>query len=276
MERRGWRRGRVSRYFLGAVLGLAGCLPGGMIGLWIYSYQPLPEHLETCYALFWSAGDAAELRRLRADLSGPKRSPPAELHLKLGNLFYKHRLIPHARRHYMRVLEFQPGRPAAVFNIARTYERDREFKQALVYYEKAAELEPGDHRAFSSIGRICLNETDRIPCAIRAFSRVTELEPRHLKARIELGRALLRDDQHSAAAAEWATALKIDPTNVDVRWYRANLYSSVGQHADALREYKEYLKTERAIRIFTCVWPGPAPGWKKREMRSIITMKPAC
>lgn len=160
--------------------------------------------------------------------------------------------------------------------IAAEYLRRRETKNALTYYQQAAEIAPDDFEAQLQTGKLLLEQTNDLNGALQALQSAVALQPLHLEANLLLGDTLARMEVYPAALMVFEHVLdNIDNNNVHALTMAARM-KHLTDH-DVLAAVKMY---ERAVTIEPEnieVWKEFAEfakdhGMVDREIRALETL----
>ncbi|MGQ9789581.1 MAG: tetratricopeptide repeat protein [Armatimonadota bacterium] len=160
--------------------------------------------------------------------------------------------------------------------IAREYLRRRETKNALTYYQQAAEVAPDDFEAQLMTGKLLLEQTNDLNGAMQALQSAVALQPLHLEANLLLGDTLARMEVYPAALTVFEHVLdNIDNNNVHALSMTAQM-KHLTDH-DVLAAVKLY---ERAVTIEPeniQIWKELAEfakdhGMVDREIRALETL----
>ena len=164
----------------------------------------------------------------------------------------------------------EPGIPLAQFQLGVARARQRQYARAIAPLTRAAALEPHDMRAHYELG-LALYETgdlkgaaaqfsivaakrpewadaryslgsvyariDRVPDAIAELRAAIDLEPRHFRSNLLLGRILtLQGGAAAASIAHLRTAVEAQPSAREAHEFLADAYEKAGNGAEAARE----------------------------------------
>jgi tetratricopeptide (TPR) repeat protein len=106
-------------------------------------------------------------------------------------------------------------------------------------YTRAIALDPRHVAARVNLGRL-LQESGRPAEAVTQYRAALELEPRHATAAFDLGTALEDLGRRADAVAAYRRALDADETFADAHFNLARLYEQSGKRAAALRHLRAY------------------------------------
>ncbi|GBC96203.1 Beta-barrel assembly-enhancing protease [bacterium HR16] len=177
---------------------------------------------------------------------------------------------------WKRLAEEQPQNAQVRKWIAAEYLRRHETKNALSYYQLAAEIAPDDFEAQLMTGKLLLEYTNDLNGALQALQAAVALQPMHLEANLLLGDTLARLEVYPAALTVFEHVLdNIDNNNVHALRMTAQM-KHLTDH-DVLAAVKLY---ERAVTIDPEnieVWKELAEftkdhGMVDREIRALETL----
>jgi tetratricopeptide (TPR) repeat protein len=177
---------------------------------------------------------------------------------------------------WKRLAEEQPQNAQVRKWIAAEYLRRREVKNALTYYQQAAQIAPEDFEAQFQTGKLLLESTNDLNGALQALQAAVAIQPLHLEANLLLGDTLARLEVYPAALTVFEHILdRIDNNNVHALTMAAQM-THLTSH-DVLAAVKMY---ERAVTIEpenVQVWKEFAEftkdhGMVEREIRALETL----
>lgn len=177
---------------------------------------------------------------------------------------------------WKRLAQEQPHNAQVRKWIGAEYLRRREAKNALAYYEQAAQIAPDDFEAQLQTGKLLFQYTNDLNGALQALQAAVGLQPLHLEANLLLGDTLARLEVYPAALMVFEHVLdNIDNKNVHALTMTAQM-KHLTDH-DVLAAVKLY---ERAVSIEPenlQVWKEFAEfskdhGMVDREIRALETL----
>ena len=115
------------------------------------------------------------------------------------------------------------------------------FKEAIFYFKKAIEFNPGFTEAYYNLG-ITYEKLGKYKDSIEALERVIQLEPDHANAYYALGYAYYQLKKYNDAVAAFKQSIKIKPDNAFAHSKLGHVYILKGNE-EAAREHYEVLKT---------------------------------
>ncbi len=127
--------------------------------------------------------------------------------------------------------------PATLLAAIR-HQRAAHYAEAATLYREALADAPDHPHTLYLYGLLQLG-TGQAAAAVNGLGRAASLRPRHLAARLGLGRALLAEGHAADALAAADTVLAQEPGNVQALFLRGTALSTVGRHGDAIRVLRE-------------------------------------
>jgi len=121
-----------------------------------------------------------------------------------------------AARDYRLVLEKRPDFAPARRALAHFYLDQQRYEEALDEFDRLTSADQQDYDAHVSKAR-CLMALGRTDEAVEILEDVVDRAPRHVPARVQLGRAYLTRGQTEKAREELLQALKLEPQNETAR-----------------------------------------------------------
>jgi Tfp pilus assembly protein PilF len=133
---------------------------------------------------------------------------------------------------FRRVLDIDPGLPAAHLNLALALLYDSQFDAAEREARAASEQMPKSPQPPYVLGLIA-RASGRSTDAITWFRRVLALDPGDAGANIQLGQALVTEQQYVEAIALLQTAAKSEPFNASAAYALATALARAGRSAES-------------------------------------------
>jgi tetratricopeptide (TPR) repeat protein len=140
-----------------------------------------------------------------------------------------------------RLLEIQPGFPAALECLAFAALARREYDAAVPMWRVFLESHPNSFAGWFNCG-MALQKLGRYPEAAAAYSRAVGLNPESTHAQLNLGTVLHETEQWEPARTAYETALALDPTLKAARWNLALLCECRGELSRAEEAYSTLLE----------------------------------
>jgi tetratricopeptide (TPR) repeat protein len=110
---------------------------------------------------------------------------------------------------YEKVLELEPGHPAAHINLGTLHYNRQDYQRAEFHYRKAVESDPRYALAYFDLGNV-LDETGRVNEAIRAYDNALALAPTYADAHYNLALAYEKVRRPRMALRHWRAYVRLD------------------------------------------------------------------
>lgn len=115
---------------------------------------------------------------------------------------------------WQKAVELNPGEEKAHFNLGLALERAGRVDEAVVEYRKTVDLDPENSGAVTNLA-VALARTGRMDEAIRYFEQGVRIEPQSPKSHGNLAAALMEKGRTDEAVEQCRAALEIDPAYAD-------------------------------------------------------------
>jgi Tfp pilus assembly protein PilF len=125
---------------------------------------------------------------------------------------------------------------------AMQFERDRDDFKALLDYQRALLLAPGNVVLLNAVG-LCLFRLFRFEEAIETFDRAIRTSPAHAPSYVRKGNTLRMAGKHEDARLAYARALKLDPSNAEAHACLAAMTALEGNVEQARKHAERALGT---------------------------------
>ena len=109
-----------------------------------------------------------------------------------------------------RIAQLNPGSPEAHYNLARAYERVKDYVNAIAEYKKAIDLNPRFVEAYNNLG-ILFFRFNKLTEAEILFKQAVSLADTVARYHFNLGAVYARQGQLDQAKYHWQRALSLDP-----------------------------------------------------------------
>jgi tetratricopeptide (TPR) repeat protein len=133
----------------------------------------------------------------------------------------------------------QGATPEILTNLALELSKRGNYPLAILYLEKAIELNPNLKEAYNNLGKI-LNDLGRPDEALKYLNKALEIDPKYTSALVNRGIALALLGRYSEALEDLNKAVTLDPNNEKTWYNKALVHYILGQHNEA---YKCVLRT---------------------------------
>ncbi len=183
---------------------------------------------------------------------------------------------------FEKTVKINPEQYESHKQLAKLYEEDKRYSDAVAHLEKLASIAPGEDGIFFSLG-LNYSRIDKLKEAVEAYKRCIELSPGHVEARINLsrllferiedfddamtnieqllseyqaqltdfdrkyfsvslGRIYLYKERYEDAKRILENLLKSDPNHIDAHFYLGDTYFAMHMYHEAEKEYREVLR----------------------------------
>ncbi len=163
-------------------------------------------------------------------------------HGNLADVYLDHGSYDHARAHYIKALEANPGDPLIHYNYAVALLRMERYDEAATHFRMIKGKYSGDENVFIGLGTAQAKLGD-LPGAAEAFSKALKLNPVNKQTHFKLAVVLGETGMVDQAASHYREALRLDP---GFEQARRNLEHLLALHArlDATIEQVEAMLRE--------------------------------
>ena len=153
---------------------------------------------------------------------------------QLGVAQARRRQYPAAVSHLTRAIELQPDAMMAHYELGLALFETGDWKKAAGHFEIVASRMPKWADARFSYGSV-LARVSRVPEALIELRAALDLEPRHYRANLLLGRILTLQGQAAAGVPYLTRAAEAQPSSMEAQAFLADAYQALGRAADAQR-----------------------------------------
>jgi hypothetical protein len=165
----------------------------------------------------------------------------------------------------------EPTASQAQNNIGIYWQRAKEFEKALPFYEEAVRLNPRYARAYSNMGA-CYYDLKRYQESIPIYHKAIQSDPTFADAWYNLGNSWYMLGKYPIAQKFYSRAIELNPYYYAAYYNRAVCKGVLGQHNDALPDYKIAAKgghpqAQEALRRSNIRWDDAPviPGLPKKD-----------
>jgi len=144
-----------------------------------------------------------------------------------------------ARQH----IENNPTDFEAHYNLAAMLQARGASDEAVLHYQSALELRPGDAVVENALGAALLS-SGKIPGAIKHLSVATAVRPDYFDAHYNLGIALATAEEFARAAQEFAAAAKLKPEDSGAEANLGAAFAELGQNEQAIAHFRRALQLD--------------------------------
>ncbi len=126
-------------------------------------------------------------------------------------------------------------------NLGNAYYLDFKYKEALKAYDKAIEIKPDDHEAWTNKG-VALVDLGRHKEALKAYDKAIEIKPDMHKAWYNKGYALDDLCRYEEAIQVYNKAIEIKPDDDDAWTNKGVALAALGRYEEALKAYDKAIE----------------------------------
>jgi arylsulfatase A-like enzyme/Flp pilus assembly protein TadD len=155
--------------------------------------------------------------------------------LQLGVAYARERQYARAVPTLKKAVALQPENMFAHYELAVGLYETGDLGRAAQEFELVAARMPRWADARYSVGSVYAR-IDRVPDAVRELRAAIDLEARHFRGNLLLGRILTLQGQAAAALPYLRTATDVDPTSSEAHSFLADAYEKTGNTAEAVKE----------------------------------------
>lgn len=181
----------------------------------------------------------------------------------LGNVLLERGDVDEALVLYREAIEFDPENVRVNINLASALMEKGQYDEALEYANKANGMAP-DHPDFLYKRGSIYWRMRNVEAARADFERSVELDPKHAKARSNLGLVHALDGDYHTAIRLFHQALETEPDSVETLGALSNALIRLKRHDEAVEQLKKLIKVdpqnEMAIRLLRQAGQLPVPG----------------
>ncbi len=237
-------------YHLGLTLLRQGDLPRAVthLGIAAKNAPEEPEVLTNAAVAFFRAGNLAQASRLtQAALKRDRHFPDA--HLISARIRDEERKMGPALAHLKQYIALAPNPSPGFYLMGRIYARGADGKNAAIWLQKAAEVDPQNPEIHVALGRVYMElfGAMRMEDAIRSLKQAVTINPEHPVANYHLGRALMQAGRNEEAISSFQAALKTSPEPGPIHYDLGQTFLRLGRKDDA----EKHLSSHRAFQNYT-------------------------
>lgn len=151
------------------------------------------------------AGDSKAFKmQLKTDPNNP------EIHLNLGDVYYRAGLSERALVHYREALQLDKSNVRAIYGIGLVARDNRNYKEAELRLNEVLRREPDNLLAAYALAQV-FRETGKTGKAVEHYRMALRISPAEANIRAELGRVLEEQGKKGEAKSEYREALRYVP-----------------------------------------------------------------
>ena len=169
-----------------------------------------------------------------------------------------------ALRYYQRVLTLNPKHHEAWYNLGYVQEELSEFKDAIVSFEKALEIAPGDKDTLINLGN-CLMSLNNYEGSVKMYHAAIGLDPNCVMSHYNLASAhhsaanaatdpAVARKHFEAARGEFQAAIRLNGDYADAYFNLGICYQDEGDDDNARRMYSAALELQPGAPCVPSPW----------------------
>ena len=162
----------------------------------------------------------------------------------MGMIYYKLRDFENARISFEKAAEMEPEVKKYWNNLGWTAEKLENYEKAIEYFDKALQLEPEDMRIWYERG-LCLKKLGRLEESLKSFEEALKLNPIFTKALFEKADILISLGNLNEALGALDLLLDKEPLNHRALYKRAWIRYQKKEYEAALKDIEYALKYEK-------------------------------
>jgi tetratricopeptide (TPR) repeat protein len=131
--------------------------------------------------------------------------------------------------------------PKMELALGGAYDQLKQPKDAIVAYQRANDMEPGDPRTLDTLAQALLND-NQLDEALKQYKQLAVADPENAETLVHIGEIQRRQGKYEDALATIRTALKKDPTSLEAGFNEGLLLDVLGRLDDAAHSYEQMLE----------------------------------
>jgi tetratricopeptide (TPR) repeat protein len=127
--------------------------------------------------------------------------------------------------------------PKMEFTLGAAYDQQKQTKDAIAAYKRAADLEPGDLQTIDALAQALLND-DQLDEALKQYKIIAEGDPENGEAFVHIAEIQRRQGKYEDALATVRKARKLDPTSLEAGYNEGLLLDVLGRLDEAAQTFQ--------------------------------------
>lgn len=156
-----------------------------------------------------------------------------------GNIHLKEKKTKLAQSEFQKGVRADRKDPESYENLARLEERNKNYRKAKSFLEKAIQESPDHPQGYLAMGDFLMRQ-GKTKDALRYYRKAYEKD-RSIRSAEKLAQALEKDGAYDESARLWEEILKKDPKNAKALWAKARSLRRQGDHKTSQQYYEEAL-----------------------------------
>lgn len=140
--------------------------------------------------------------------------------------------------YYQKALEINPDNFQAGFNLANELYSQEKFNDAIKQYQKVVTTRPDCAAAHFNLG-VCHSRQNNFDKAIKAFEQAVQTNPQHVKAFQQLTLLLCKQNKHKEAYEYVKKALELDPNDYEMIYRMGQTLRNLDQFEESLPYFRK-------------------------------------
>lgn len=163
--------------------------------------------------------------------------PDADAHYHAGVLCYDSGQLTKAQEHFLTCLKLKPDHPSAPYNLGLVFAKNKNWKEALNYFEEAVKRNPNKADMWFALGWAKENLGDTIT-ALEKYNRALNINPQHVQALNHSAGIMLRNGEQDIAKDYLEKAVAIAPDYADARFNLGQVLLGQRKPVEALKHFE--------------------------------------
>src|SRR6266704_1925567 len=144
---------------------------------------------------------------------------------------------------FEQAIQLDPNDAVIYFNKGDALDELERYEEALVAYKRAIRLDPNNADAYFNKGNV-LDELERYEEALAAFEQAIRLDPDDAIVHYNKGNILSELERCEEALAAFEQAIRLDPDDAIVHYNKGNILSELGRYEKALAAYEQAIRLD--------------------------------
>lgn len=170
--------------------------------------------------------------------------------LNLARLYAESNDVPHAIQVVQNVPEGSRT-PKMEFTLGSLYDQQKQTKDAVTAYKRAADMEPGDLQTIDALAQALYND-DQLDEALKQYKLLAEADPENSEALVHIAEIQRRQGKYEDALATVKKARKLDPSSLEAGYNQGLLLDVLGRLDESAQTYQQMVdQTSHANGAYT-------------------------
>jgi tetratricopeptide (TPR) repeat protein len=170
--------------------------------------------------------------------------------LNLARLYAESNDVQHAIQVVQNVPEGSRT-PKMEFTLGSLYDQQKQTKDAIAAYKRAADMEPGDLQTIDALAQALYND-DQLDEALKQYKELADADPENSEALVHIAEIQRRQGKYEDALTTVKKARKLDPSSLEAGYNQGLLLDVLGRLDEAAQTYQEMVdQTSHANGAYT-------------------------